>query len=40
MNTDPNKNKNRYTSSRLSHILGSLPYAFKSIFAKSKGIKI
>ena len=34
MNTDPNKNKNRYTSSRLSHILGSLPYAFKSIFAK------
>lgn len=34
MNTDPNKNKNRYTSSRLSHILGSLPYAFKSIFTK------
>lgn len=29
-----NKNKNRYTSSRLSHILESLPYAFKSIFSK------
>lgn len=29
-----NSNKNRYTSSRLAHIFSSLPFAFKSIFAK------
>lgn len=28
------KNQHRYTSSRLAHIAGSLPYAFLSLFAK------
>ena len=31
---DSNKNKNKYTSSRLTHIISSLPYAFKSIFSR------
>lgn len=31
---DAAKNKHRYTSSRLSHIIHSLPYAFASIFCK------
>ena len=31
---DANKNQHKYTSSRLSHILSSLPYAFLSLFAK------
>ena len=32
--SDVSKNKNRYTSSRLSHIMNSLPYAFLSLFCK------
>lgn len=31
---DAAKNKHRYTSSRLSHIINSLPYAFASLFCK------
>ena len=31
---EENKNKNRYTSSRLGHIINSLPYAFLSLFCK------
>ena len=32
--TAAQENKNRYTSSRLKHILSSLPYAFLSLFCK------
>ena len=31
---DASKNKNKYTSNRLSHIITSLPYAFLSLFCK------
>ena len=31
---DASKNRHRYTSSRLSHIINSLPYAFASLFCK------
>ena len=34
MSQNANRNKNKYTSSRLSHIFSSLPYAFKSLFSK------
>ena len=34
MKTTADKNKNRYTSSRLNHIITSLPYAFLSLFCK------
>ncbi len=33
-NNPAEKNQHRYTSSRLKHIAGSLPYAFLSLFAK------
>ena len=32
MKQDSNKNQHRYTSSRLQHIISSLPYAFLSLF--------
>lgn len=31
---DSSKNRHKYTSSRLSHIINSLPYAFASLFCK------
>ena len=34
MKEDSNKNQHRYTSSRLNHIISSLPYAFLSLFCK------
>lgn len=34
MANDANKNQHRYTSSRLNHIISSLPYAFLSLFSK------
>ena len=34
MKQDSNKNQHRYTSSRLQHIISSLPYAFLSLFSK------
>ena len=34
MNKKGNKNQHRYTSSRLHHIISSLPYAFLSLFCK------
>lgn len=34
MKEDSNKNQHRYTSSRLRHIISSLPYAFLSLFCK------
>ena len=34
MKEDSNKNQHRYTSSRLHHIIYSLPYAFLSLFCK------
>lgn len=34
MDNTSNKNQHRYTSSRLTHIITSLPYAFLSLFSK------
>ena len=34
MEQNSNKNQHRYTSSRLNHIISSLPYAFLSLFSK------
>lgn len=34
MKASPSENKHRYTSSRLHHIISSIPYAFLSLFCK------